>query len=158
MRITYHGPHDGVELAALHDVVVRRGQTIEVDDALGASLVEQSTWDTSRGEILGWLNHVEDLDARKDWARRLLTAERNGSQREDVLEALEVWLQAQQVADTPPDGDDPPDGGGDQTPSVTPSVPDEKPAETPPAGSAGAGGDNTANGDQPARTTRKGAK
>lgn len=101
MRVTYHGPHDGVELPMLHQVVVERGSTIEVDDALGAALVEQSCWDTSRDEILGWLNHVEDLDSRIDWARRLLTAERDGAQRTDVLEALEYWLKAQTSTDDP---------------------------------------------------------
>lgn len=107
MRITYDGPTDGVMIPQLHQVVVERGQTIEVDDELGARLIEQLYWDTSLQEVLGFLNRVEDYDARVDWARRLVTAEQDGAQRGEVLDALTVWLTAQQ----PDLAGDP--GGGD---------------------------------------------
>lgn len=45
MKLTYIGPHDGVELV-LPDgrvVDVARGSTVEVDDEHGASLLEQQT-------------------------------------------------------------------------------------------------------------------
>lgn len=126
MRITYHGPHDGVELAALTNVVVARGQTIEVDDELGASLVEQSCWDTSREEILGWLNRVEDYDARVEWARRLLTAEQDGAQRVEVLDALTYWLKAQDGEST--DGSAESDAGQSDPPAEPPDEQTDSPA------------------------------
>lgn len=161
MRITYHGPHDGVELAALHNVVVMRGQTIEVDDKLGASLVEQSTWDTSPKEILSFLGGIEDYDARVDWARRLLAAEQHGAQRTDVLEALQVWLDAQDPAGDPPHVNHQPPVDAGRTPP-TPHAESEDPAgaaaEPPPDEPAAPESDDTAAGDQTPRTTRKGAK
>lgn len=45
MKLTYIGPHDGVELV-LPDggiVEVAHGSTVEVDDEHGASLLEQHT-------------------------------------------------------------------------------------------------------------------
>lgn len=118
MRITYHGPHDGVELAALTNVVVARGQTIEVDDELGASLVEQATWDTSREELLAWLNRSADLVTRVEWAERLLVAEQNGAQRTEVLEAITHWLNSTEsdAGRTDP-VENPPDPPAEQTDS-----------------------------------------
>ncbi|MCP3805375.1 hypothetical protein NLX83_39525 [Allokutzneria sp. A3M-2-11 16] len=43
MRITYLGPFEAVEVPALHRVV-RRDESVEVDDELGAALVAQSCW------------------------------------------------------------------------------------------------------------------
>lgn len=48
MRVTYEGPLDAVELPDLVEVVVKRGQTIEVSDKLGARLIEQSCWDEAK--------------------------------------------------------------------------------------------------------------
>lgn len=112
MRITYDGPTDGVMIPQLHQVVVERGQTIEVDDELGARLIEQLYWDTSLQEIAGFLDRVEDYEARVDWVRRLLTAERDGAQRGEVLDALTVWLDAQH-----------PDPAGDPNGDVPDAVP-----------------------------------
>lgn len=94
MRITYHGPHDGVELAALTNVVVARGQTIEVDDELGASLIEQSCWDAEAGDVAAWVGDDQER------AARLLVAETNGANRADLIARLDL------IANPPPDAVD----------------------------------------------------
>ncbi len=83
MRVTYRGPHDGVELPMLHQVVVKRGETIEVSDELGASLIEQAVWEAEPADITAW---VGDDPER---AARLLVAERNGAGRDEVIAHLE---------------------------------------------------------------------
>jgi hypothetical protein len=44
VRVTYTGPHDEVEIPDAA-VTVKRGDSIEVADAFGASLIQQSCWD-----------------------------------------------------------------------------------------------------------------
>jgi hypothetical protein len=83
VRVTYRGPHDGVELPMLHRVVVARGQTVEVDDELGARLIEQRTWDADPDDIAAWVG--DDVER----ARRLLVAEQTGAGRDEVLAHLE---------------------------------------------------------------------
>lgn len=91
MRVTYHGPHDGVVIPQLHQVVIERGMTIEVDDELGAGLIEQSTWDTELDEIAGWVGDDPDR------AARLLAAERDGAGRDEVIAHLEQIANPQAV-------------------------------------------------------------
>jgi hypothetical protein len=83
VRITYTGPHDGVEIPALTKVVVKLGETIEVSDDLGARLIEQRTWEAEPAELLAWVG--KDTDR----AARLLTAERDGAHRGEVLDELD---------------------------------------------------------------------
>jgi hypothetical protein len=100
VRITYTGPIDEVEIAALYDVTVKRGQTIEVDHDLGASLIEQRGWDADPADVTAFVG--ED----REWAARLLNAERNGKERPGLIADLEA------VADPPmlngPVDDEPP--------------------------------------------------
>lgn len=44
MRVTYTGPIDAVELPQT-GAVVKRGDTVDVPDSLGQSLVQQSCWE-----------------------------------------------------------------------------------------------------------------
>jgi hypothetical protein len=48
VRITYDGPFDAVELPDLHGAVVKHGESVEVPDELGRSLVEQSCWSEAK--------------------------------------------------------------------------------------------------------------
>ncbi|RKT49359.1 SAP domain-containing protein [Saccharothrix australiensis] len=43
MLVRYDGPHEAVEVPAA-GLIVARGDTVEVPDALGARLVEQAGW------------------------------------------------------------------------------------------------------------------
>jgi hypothetical protein len=40
MKVTYHGPHDEIEIPSL-GVVVKKGGTFEADDEVGKRLLEQ---------------------------------------------------------------------------------------------------------------------
>lgn len=44
MHVVYTGPLDAVEIAATA-TIAPRGETVEVDDALGESLIQQSCWE-----------------------------------------------------------------------------------------------------------------
>lgn len=44
MHVVYTGPLDAVEIAATA-TIAPRGETVEVDDALGESLTQQSCWE-----------------------------------------------------------------------------------------------------------------
>jgi hypothetical protein len=48
MRVTYEGPHDAVEIPAA-GLTVARGETVEVPDEIGASLLRQGTFTEVRG-------------------------------------------------------------------------------------------------------------
>lgn len=94
MRITYAGPHDGVEIASLNNVVVERGQTIEVDDDLAVRLVVQRGWDADEADIAAWVGD----DAER--AKRLLVAELHGQERPELVARLAL------IADPPRDSTD----------------------------------------------------
>lgn len=47
MRVTYTGPIDAVELPQT-GAVVKRGDSVDVPDDLGRSLVEQSCWEPAK--------------------------------------------------------------------------------------------------------------
>lgn len=47
MRVTYIGPSDAVELPQT-GAVVKRGETVDVPDELGRSLVEQYCWEPAK--------------------------------------------------------------------------------------------------------------
>lgn len=54
MRVVYKGPHREVEVPALgRDGRCKRGQTIEVPDEVGASLVKQDCWETAAPTLAG---------------------------------------------------------------------------------------------------------
>ena len=49
MKVTYTGPHDEVAIQTVdYEATCRRGDTIDVPDAIGAGLVEQSTWEPAK--------------------------------------------------------------------------------------------------------------
>lgn len=83
MRVTYNGPHDGVEIPSL-EVVVERGESIDVlNPDLAAQLIEQACWDAAPADVLAWVG--------KDAARAaaMLRAEQDGAQRPEVLSKLD---------------------------------------------------------------------
>lgn len=96
MRVTYNGPLDAVELPDLYQVVVKRGESIEVSDQLGARLIEQRCWDASPEVIAAWVGDDQDR------AATLLQAERDGALRIDVIARLELIVNP--APDEIPDG------------------------------------------------------
>lgn len=46
-RITYTGPHDEVEIPSA-GVVCKRGESVDVPDELGVSLLSQPTWQAAK--------------------------------------------------------------------------------------------------------------
>ncbi|GAB3429830.1 hypothetical protein [Actinophytocola sediminis] len=97
MRVTYTGPFDGVEIAAL-GVVVERGKSVEVDDDIGVTLLDQAGWDAEPAVIAAWVGHDPER------AARLLTAEKNGAQRADLIARLELIVDPPTDLDVPPTG------------------------------------------------------
>lgn len=54
MRVVYKGPHAEVEIAGLGpDGRCKRGQSIEVPDEVGASLVKQDCWESAAPTLAG---------------------------------------------------------------------------------------------------------
>jgi hypothetical protein len=52
VKVEYRGPHESVEVP-LGDgsaIVVRRGESVEIDDSVAAGLLVQSTWRESRAK------------------------------------------------------------------------------------------------------------
>lgn len=51
MKVEYRGPHKSVEvpLADGGNVVVRRGESVDVPDAVGQGLLVQGTWKAAKG-------------------------------------------------------------------------------------------------------------
>lgn len=81
MLIVYSGPIDAVEVPAANCIAVR-GEPTEVPDEVGASLIEQGTWDADPKVVLALVGKDRDR------ARRFLQFERDGAQRPEVLEKL----------------------------------------------------------------------
>lgn len=54
MKVEYRGPHKSVEvpLGDGSTIVVRRGESVEVDDSVAAGLVVQSTWRESKAKAI----------------------------------------------------------------------------------------------------------
>jgi hypothetical protein len=52
VKVEYRGPHESVEvpLADGGNVVVRRGEAVEVPDAIAKGLLVQGTWKADKGE------------------------------------------------------------------------------------------------------------
>jgi hypothetical protein len=50
VRVTYTGPIDAIELPQT-GAVVQRGETVDVPDALGKSLIEQSCWQQAKPTV-----------------------------------------------------------------------------------------------------------
>lgn len=54
MKVEYRGPNKSVEIP-LGDgpaIVVRRGESVEVDDSIAAGLIVQSTWRESKAKAI----------------------------------------------------------------------------------------------------------
>lgn len=82
MRVVYSGPIDAVEIPEANCIAVR-DEAFDVDDELGARLIEQRPFDTSPDQVLAWVGKDPDR------ARRLLLAERDGAARPELLAQLE---------------------------------------------------------------------
>lgn len=82
MLVVYNGPIDAVEVPAANCIAVR-GEPVEVPAEVGASLIEQGTWDADAKVVLAIVGKDRDR------AKRFLQFERDGAQRPEVLEKLE---------------------------------------------------------------------
>ncbi len=81
MFVVYSGPTDAVEVPAANCIAVR-GEPIEVPDDVGASLIEQGTWDAEPKVVLALVGKDQGR------AKHFLQCERDGAQRPEVLEKL----------------------------------------------------------------------
>ncbi len=59
MRVRYDGAIDAVQLPQLDDVVVHRGETVDLPDELAAQLIQQSCWTEE------WVAVEQEAKARK---------------------------------------------------------------------------------------------
>jgi hypothetical protein len=79
--VVYSGPTDAVEVPAANCIAVR-GEPVEVPDEVGASLIEQGTWDADPKVVLALVGKDRTR------AKKFLQFELDGAQRPEVLEKL----------------------------------------------------------------------
>lgn len=90
MNVTYPGPHEAVTLPG-HDLVVERGESVDVDDKVGAQLVKQG-WlgdgnEPEKDTVAGVLDWVDGDPAKAASALALENA-KGDKARTSLVDAL----------------------------------------------------------------------